>query len=603
MSTSLCCADHPPTTQPCGNFLPPGFCRHPRHLVCDALVKATILARGPTLPIRQVKTWQDAHDAALHVMRSGLTALAVFPEQGTPRVAALAIAGTSEVYLIDVREIGWPPALDEAVCGSCVVGFDLRTSLKALASSLSRDPGEFKDVFHGAALLGWSCKSVEEMAKHSLHVHIPQPDVPLLWEGYISAAHRKYAAQRVAVLLPLLGVLEERLREAQLVDVFQLENRVLPAIVATELAGMPVDVDALAEQYCDVRTRLDEIDERLCLAIGADTLHSPEKLRVALSRLLGTNLPATDRATLAPHAAHPVVSDLLAARGLGPLASTLHDFLVRACADPEQRVRCTIEQNGAVTGRMATRSPNLAGVPRAMRRCFVAPPGRKLVIADFAQIDLRALAQVTGDEGLIDLFRRGVDAHAQTAGTILGKPPAKVTTEERNSAKSVGFGICFGITADGLAQLAAEQYGLSLSTQAAAQFIEGFMAAYPRVREWQQRHQTAGTHVVRSASGRLQVCDDCRRALAMEVQGTTADGFKEALASVYAALAGVDAQIVNVIQDEVIVECAEQDALRVGPCVVRAMKEGMGKFIRAVPIEVDARISCTWAKTPSDVKL
>ncbi|MEQ9322489.1 MAG: DNA polymerase, partial [Polyangiaceae bacterium] len=294
---------------------------------------------------------------------------------------------------------------------------------------------------------------------------------------------------------------------------------------------------------------------------GADLRHA-DQVRAALATVLGVELPNTKPVTLAPFGRMPVVQDLLLYRRLDAFLQQLGWPLLEQYVDsPDGRVRCTFDQLGAVTGRFTTTRPNLLGVPKdsAVRSCFVPRSGNVFVKADYSQIDLRVLAEIAPSPNLIRLFNAHGDVHRQTASRMLGKNPAFIIPDERQGAKPVNFGVCYGMGPPGLMESAMKDYGIALTHAEAEAWIGAFFAEYPGVWQWRQEVARRSPTEVRTLAGRVRYFDGpetkLTEQLATVVQGSAADGFKQAIARLYLPLKKLGARIVLAIHDELLVEC------------------------------------------------
>ena len=283
-------------------------------------------------------------------------------------------------------------------------------------------------------------------------------------------------------------------------------------------------------------------------------------------------------------------------RDLGP------KVLDAARKSPDSRVRAFIDPMGAATGRLTCSSPNLLGLPkdREIRAAVVAAPGSVFVVADYAAIDLRVLADVADDERLRAVFRAGGDPHRATAAQLLQKAASDVTSDERQKAKAVNFGFAFGMGPAAFVDAARASYGVEITLEEATAFRDAYLAAHPGVHAWQTAIKRTMPVEVRTRSGRRRRFASskqgyCER-LNTEVQGTAADGMKRALVLAEQRLRGTSGRIVLCVHDEVLVECAEADGEAIKQIVVEAMRDGMSCFVKSVPIEVDAHVRSSWAQ-------
>jgi DNA polymerase I-like protein with 3'-5' exonuclease and polymerase domains len=226
----------------------------------------------------------------------------------------------------------------------------------------------------------------------------------------------------------------------------------------------------------------------------------------------------------------------------------------------------------------------------------VAPAGSVLVSADYSAIELRILADVTQDAALMDVFAKGRDPHITTAALVLGKPEAEVSKKEREQAKAVNYGSIYGMGGETFAEHAASEYDLILTIAEAKQFLAAYLDAYPGVRAWRDTVGLPGVSQTKTNGGRVRKLgpDDYNKKLNSPIQGTCADGMKAAMVLLDARLGPFGARMVLCIHDEILVEAPEHVAEEVLKVVETTMIEGMTRYVKSVPILVDAKLKKTW---------
>lgn len=363
-------------------------------------------------------------------------------------------------------------------------------------------------------------------------------------------------------LVPLLRALTPPLRERGLSRVYDLECRLLPAVLAMEDAGVGFDADAFAGVAAGWQR------ER-------DTSPGPERT-AQLDKLLSTYAHwsrefLADDGRLHPHL-HPLATD---------------------------------------SGRFACSQPNLQQVPAehtapGMRGCFVPAPGMVLVVADYAQIELRVAAALAPCEAMRAVFRAGRDPHRATASTLARKPEVEVTAHERKLAKAVNFGFLFGMGARRFQEYAKNNYGLDLSAAAAQAARDAFFATFPGIAAWhrrigglEHRSQTEPITVTTALGRRKRFAAghfSFNAALNIPVQGTAAEGFKKAMIDLHAALGPIGGRGILCVHDEYIAEVPEDRADEARALVQRTMEAAMSAVVPQVPIVADARVARSWAE-------
>ncbi len=245
------------------------------------------------------------------------------------------------------------------------------------------------------------------------------------------------------------------------------------------------------------------------------------------------------------------------------------------------RVYCQWDSFASLSGRMATRQPNLQAMPKISRPYFRAEPGNSLVFADYSQIELRVLAEITKDEALMESFQRNGDLHRETAAKLFHKAEEEISRQERNTAKLLNFGIAYGITAHGIQKKLMKQK-VSLTLEEAGQLRQNFLSLHPGIRRFQQSMVRAKK--VKSLGGRHFDTTSLSNAQRMNlpIQASAAEGLKEALAILHRRLPN-DWRPVAVVHDEIVLEVPEADCLEAGHLLDEAMVTGMNKLLRNVP--------------------
>src|SRR5262249_33578350 len=299
---------------------------------------------------------------------------------------------------------------------------------------------------------------------------------------------------------------------------------------------------------------------------------SPDQVKGAFAAA-GITLATTDDDTLAG-VSHPLAALVRRYRSAGKRASTYGpEWLKHAAADG--RVYAQWHQVGSDAGRMACSRPNRQQLPRAKeyRRSIVAPPGRVLVKADYSQIELRIAAKGSCDRAMLDAYARGDDLQALPAMRVLGA--ATATKEQRQLAKAVNFGLLYGMGVRGFRAYALSQFGVVMTEAEAARYRDGFFRAYPGLAAWHRQVRSARAAETRTLAGRRRLLDakapDTHR-LNSPVQGTGADGLKQALALLWERRAEVRGAFpVLAVHDEIVVECDAGQADGVAAWLKKAM--------------------------------
>ncbi len=431
-----------------------------------------------------------------------------------------------------------------------------------------------------------------------------------------------YLAPRALLPLALREVLLARLaaRPASLGVYEEIELPLVPVLARMELAGIAVDPSALSALSVDLGSRLAALEKEIHAAAGeAFNVGSPPQLgRILFEKLQYPVLKKT--AKTKSYATGSEVLEELAVRGVGPLPGlvlewrelsklkgTYVDALPRHVAK-DGRIHTRFDQAVAATGRLSSNDPNLQNIPvrteagRAIRKAFVAPPGRLLVAADYSQVELRLLAHLSGDAALIETFRRGEDIHRATAAKIFGIDPGLVSADQRRGAKTINFGILYGM---GPFALAGQ---LGVPQGAAKSFIAAYFEQFPSIRACldgilAKARETGATETI---LGRLRPIPGIadrnhavranaeRMAMNAPFQGSAADLVKMAMVALDERLktAFPSARMLLQVHDELVLECDAADAPGVA-ALARETMEGVASL--AVPLTVDTASGANWA--------
>jgi DNA polymerase I-like protein with 3'-5' exonuclease and polymerase domains len=434
----------------------------------------------------------------------------------------------------------------------------------------------------------------------------------------LSSVQLEYGARDAAIVLPLREKMIERFKQDALLKVAQLEFECVMPVAMLELNGINIDPARWREQLAKVKKDqlviADELQDLLAGGIMQGSLFGrPEinldshtQLTDALKRL-GVPLPETTRNwQLEPLADdYPVVKKLLEYRTVAKAISSYGESFLEYINPKTGRIHADFRQIGAPTGRFSCNNPNIQQVPHGevYRRCFRAPEGRKLVISDYSQIELRILADFTGDEGFVSAFNSGQDLHKSTASQIFNVPIDAVTSDQRSFAKRINFGVVYGIGAQRVANLT------GISIDEARSLLSRYFQTYPRLDAWLRDAANRATRErqARTASGRLarfRFDPEDRQAVSLAerngkntpIQGTSADILKRALRLLHEELHGTSACLVNIIHDEIVVETDAADAEKIVECVERAMCQAGEEYVKKVPVKVESVIADEWLK-------
>ncbi|NRA22349.1 MAG: DNA polymerase I [Oceanospirillaceae bacterium] len=428
-----------------------------------------------------------------------------------------------------------------------------------------------------------------------------------------------YAAEDADITLRLHQVLSDKLKAvASLNRVFQeIEKPLIPVLAKIEQNGAYVDPNMLGQQSLDIQKRLLVLERAAHEAAGeVFNLGSPKQLQVILFEKLGLpikkktpkGVPSTAEEVLVDLAqSYELPKILLEYRGLAKLKSTYTDKLPLMINARTKRIHTSYHQAITATGRLSSTDPNLQNIPirseqgRKIRQAFITPKGYKMVAADYSQIELRIMAHLSGDEGLLKAFTQGEDIHKVTASEVFKVAVEEVTTEQRRSAKAINFGLIYGMSAFGLAKQ------LGIGRVEAKEYIEHYFATYPGVQNYMEeiREKARDLGYVETVFGRrlylpgIKASNAIMRAAAERtainapMQGTAADIIKKAMLAVdkWLATDEFDAKMIMQVHDELVFEVAESQVTAFTEKVIDIMQQAASLD---VPLIVEAGFGDNW---------
>ncbi|HVY65804.1 MAG TPA: DNA polymerase I [Gammaproteobacteria bacterium] len=429
----------------------------------------------------------------------------------------------------------------------------------------------------------------------------------------------RYAAEDADVTLRLHEALWPKLQaEPALAKIYtELERPLIRVLERMEYTGVRVDAQRLREQSQELATKMAATEQAAYAAAGGPfNLGSPKQLQEVLYERL--KLPVLGKTqTGQPSTAEDVLEQLaeehelprlvLEYRGLSKLKSTYTDKLPGEIDPRTGRIHTSYHQAVAATGRLSSSDPNLQNIPirtpegRRIRQAFVAPPGCKLLAADYSQIELRIMAHLSGDEGLLAAFAAGEDIHRATAAEVFGVALADVTADQRRSAKAINFGLIYGMSAFGLARQ------LGLERAEAQTYVDRYFERYPGVKRYMEETRAAAHRdgFVSTVLGRRLYLPEInarntqrrqyaeRSAINAPMQGTAADIIKRAMIDVAAWLERKrpEARLIMQVHDELVIEVPERQAEEVGAEVAGIMEAAASL---RVPLRVDRGLGANW---------
>jgi len=593
---------------------------------------------------RLVNTPEALRDLAARLKSAGRFALRVLPDRPSAMLASVvgfafstsprdadyvpvghrALGESSSMPIAAVVDALRPVLEDTAVPK---VGHDLKFDAVMLARLGVTLRGLDLDTMIASYLVDAtrSAHRIEDLAlEHTSYKALTEEDVCGRGAKALSLAELPpeaavdYACERADLAGQLSPVFQNLLAKEELREVYDtLELPLIPVLVAVERAGVRLDAPALAAQSQRIDQELARRTKDIYDLAGSEfNINSPkqlaeilfDKLRLPVIKRTGTSrAPSTAVEVLEELAlAHDLPRLILEWRALMKLKGTYIDALPQLINPATGRVHTCFNQAVAATGRLSSSDPNLQNIPiktelgREIRRAFIAAPGHVLISADYSQIEFRVLAHMSGDEVLIDAFRKGADFHAQTALKIFGAGSGRDPHALRATAKMVNYAVLYGKTPYTLAK------DIGVTPQAAQEFIDAYFAGFSRVRAFIDRtlEEARISGVVKTMFGRRRLVPELnsrdfqrrsaaeREAVNLPIQGSAADIMKRAMIDTHAALAAhPDARMILTVHDELLFEVPKARADEMAD-VVRASMQGAAAL--NVPLTVDVGIGENW---------
>jgi DNA polymerase-1 len=473
---------------------------------------------------------------------------------------------------------------------------------------------------------GTRSHDIEALAFSELARELPKVQASLLPMPSDSYSRDAAEAQAVWGLAPKLEAALKKENLAHILDKFELP--LAPVLAGMERHGIELDSKFLEKLSVKLTARINELEVEIKKYAGDEVnVSSPKQLAGVLFEKLKIQENARVRKTAGGSRystsadeleklkdAHPIVPLILEHRELSKLVSTYVDALPKLVRSDTGRVHTTFNQTVTATGRLSSSDPNLQNIPirtelgREIRKAFIAPPGRELVVADYSQIELRILAHLSEDPALCEAFKEGQDIHTRTASEVWGIPIDKVTKTQRSAAKAINFGVAYGIGANALSESA------GISRDEARAFIDKYFLTFAKVGEYLENTKALSYSqgYIETLFGRRRYLPELksqipylraageRMAVNAPIQGTNADAIKLAMIELHKFVAerwglqkDADVKMLLQVHDELVFEVKRG----LGNEIAKLLKEKMTDAIKLrVPVKVDVRVGRSWGE-------
>ncbi|MHC1757038.1 MAG: DNA polymerase [Methanosarcina sp.] len=421
----------------------------------------------------------------------------------------------------------------------------------------------------------------------------------------------QYALLDVEYLPEIMRQQQAKIKLLGLENIIDIEMKALPAIAWLELSGINVDLDKLGEIKTKVFAQKSEAEAFLIkeLAPIRNLNSSKELLEVLKGK--GFALENTGPKELAKYPDNPIIQALKSYRQATKMLTSFVNTMPEFIHPITKRVHSNFYQYGALSGRLTSEKPNMQQQPsrfRDWRQIFKAAPGNKIVAADYSQIELRIVGQLARDPKYIRAYTEGLDLHKETAAQLFKIPVNQVTEQQRDMAKSINFGLNYGMWAPGLKSKLKADVGRDVTVKEAEKFIKDFQALYPEVTKYLNTASQKGLQrlEVKTLAGRICKFPNPKDAQAqgsvkresknLPVQGLCADMLKIAMGNIFLALEPRGVKFVNTVHDEVVFECKAEDAEEITAIIKSEMEKAGSKFLTLLPCVCKVTVADFWKK-------
>jgi DNA polymerase-1 len=555
-----------------------------------------------------------------------LVGMAISPARGKAFYIPLGHQGLNQPPQLPLTQVAarLKPILENASVGK--IAYNGKHVMAVLAGCGVKLENLNFDPMLAAYLLGDKSLGLKALAFNKLGIEIVTP-AELTGTGKKQSSLSLLEVSRVAdhacasvdIVWSLRESLETELRKQGLWQLFtEVEMALIPVLVAMEKDGILLDTDLLRGMSLEIGKQLLKLEKEIYGSVGHQfNINSPqqlgrvlfEDLKLPQSRRTKTGYSTEASVMEALRGVHPVIEFILQYRQLSKLKSTYVDALPALINHKTGRVHTNFNQTGTTTGRLSSSDPNLQNIPirsevgNKIRKAIIAPTGAYLLSADYSQIDLRVLAHLSQDPGLIAAFAQDEDIHATTASKLFGIPADEVTPEMRRNAKTVNFGVIYGMSDYGLEQ------ATNLSREEAAQFIALYFEKYPRVKEYLEatKEQARKLGYVQTVLGRRRFLPEInsanrmvreaaeRMAINAPVQGSSADIIKIAMINLHREMEkrNLKSKLLLQIHDELLFEVPEAEVGEMKSLVSELMPRAVEL---RVPAKIDIKLGKNWAE-------
>jgi len=510
---------------------------------------------------------------------------------------------------------------------SLIVGHNLKFDLKFLKQQFNINPENLFDTWIAELLISGGQKArqkstatLEAVAKQYTGIQLNKSqDVRMSFNGgKLTQEQIEYAAMDVAVLPEIHKKQQEQLKALGLEKVFEIEMECIPATVWLELSGLPLDKDGLNRVKGETKKKIEDAELKVktiikesgyknldLLGFPAVNLESPIQLLRVMKRI-GLKIDSTGDEVISM-LEHPIGKAIKEYRKQQKL---LTGFILKYPGHINKvtgRIQPSFNQVGTNTGRFTSSKPNMQQVPhdKNIRALFKAGKGKKIITADYSQIELRIIAEVSQEPKFLEIYKNNRDLHRLTASLVLNKPESEITKDERQQAKAINFGFAYGLGAQSFKEKTKNDYDIDISIEQAQEFRNTFFKNYPILASYLETvaRTAAGQQQIRNKSGRIVRFDPGLEDWQYEnmgrntpIQSLSADITKTAMGRLYHKLKPFNAKLINAVHDELVFE-VQEDRVNEAAQIIKDEMEAAGReYLRSIPCIVEVVMGESWQK-------
>ena len=543
------------------------------------------------------------------------------------RITLVQVLIEKKIILDNLKDPASIQKLKDVLENSLVVGHNLKFDLKFLKQQFNINPENLFDTYIAEILISGGQKArrkgtatLEAVAKQYTGIQLNKSrEVRMSFNGSeLTEEQIKYAAMDVAVLPEIYKKQQEQLKALGLEKVFEIEMGCIPATVWLELSGLPLDMEGLNRVKGETKQKIEDSKLKVKIflkesgyknldlfGLPAVNLDSHIQLLAAM-KVIGLKINSTGDEILSG-IVHPIGKAIKEYRKQQKL---LTGFILKYPGHLNKvsgRIQPSFNQCGTNTGRFTSSKPNMQQVPhdKSIRALFKAGVGNKIITADYSQIELRIIAEVSQEPKFLEIYKNNRDLHRLTASLVLNKPESEITKDERQQAKAINFGFAYGLGAQSFKEKTKNDYDIDISIEQAQEFRNTFFKNYPVLAIYLQT--AAGTAAqlqqIRNRSGRIVRFDPGLEDWQYEnmgrntpIQSLSADITKTAMGRLYHKLKPFNAKLINAVHDELVFEVQEDRVTEAAQVIKDEMEAAGSEYLKSIPCIVEVVMGESWQK-------